>query len=66
MLHFASATANIGPFMEYPWRAPEKADSRVSPNPRIENGKVKVPTGPGFGLQFDPDFLKKAVKVETC
>jgi len=66
MLHFASATPNIGPFMEYPWRAPEKADSRVSPNPRIENGKVKVPTGPGFGLQFDPDFLKKAVKVETC
>ncbi len=66
ILQFASATPNIGPYMEYPWRAPEKANSRVSPNPRIENGKVKVPTGPGFGLQFDPDFLKKAVKVETC
>lgn len=65
MLHFASAIANIGPYMEYPWRAPEKAIPWCSPNPRLENGQVKVPTGPGWGLEFAPDFLQKAVKVEA-
>lgn len=66
MLHFASATPNVGDFMEYPWRAPEKASSWCSPDLRIENGKVKVPAGPGWGLEFAPDFLQKAVKLETC
>ena len=66
LLHFASATPNIGPFMEYPWRAPEKAESWYSPNLRIENGKVRVPVGPGLGLEFDPEFLKKAVRVGLC
>ena len=66
MLQFASATPNIGPYMEYPWRAPEKAQSWYTPNLRIENGKVKVPTGPGLGLEFDPAFLNKAAKVEAC
>ena len=26
---------------------------------RLENGKIKVPTGPGIGVDIDPDFVKK-------
>ena len=26
---------------------------------RVVNGKIKVPTGPGMGVNFDPDFVRK-------
>jgi len=26
---------------------------------KIVNGKIKVPTGPGMGVIFDPGFIKK-------
>lgn len=65
ILHFASAIPNIGPYMEFPWRAPHKSASWYSPNFVVQDGKVKVPTGPGLGVDCDPDFLKKAVKVQS-
>jgi L-alanine-DL-glutamate epimerase-like enolase superfamily enzyme len=60
ILHFASTTPNIGPFMEYVWRKPVNKESWYSPNFEIKDGVIPVPTGPGLGLEFDPDFLKKA------
>lgn len=64
ILQFASTTPNIGPFMEYVWRAPAKKESWYSPNFEIKNGVIQVPTGPGMGLEFDPDFLKKATNIK--
>lgn len=64
ILQFASTTANIGPFMEYVWRAPPKRESWYSPNFEIRNGVIQVPTGPGMGLEFDPDFLKRATQIK--
>jgi L-alanine-DL-glutamate epimerase-like enolase superfamily enzyme len=64
ILQFASTTPNIGPYMEYVWRAPAKKESWYSPNFEIRNGVIPVPTGPGMGLEFDPDFLKKATVVK--
>ncbi|MDD1443938.1 hypothetical protein MEO93_27070, partial [Dolichospermum sp. ST_sed3] len=26
---------------------------------KVLNGKIKVPTGPGMGVNIDPDFIKK-------
>ena len=66
ILHFASTTPNIGPFMEYVWRAPAKKESWYSPNFEIKNGAIQVPVGPGMGLEFDPDFLKKATNVKLA
>src|SRR5580658_10051085 len=66
ILQFASTTPNIGPFMEYVWRAPAKKESWYSPNFEIKNGMIQVPTGPGMGLEFDPDFLKKATSVSLA
>ncbi|MFB3829337.1 MAG: mandelate racemase/muconate lactonizing enzyme family protein [Bryobacteraceae bacterium] len=60
ILQFASAMPNIGPYMEYPHRGQPKAESWYRPNPVIENGAVKVPSGPGLGLEIDPEYLKKA------
>jgi L-alanine-DL-glutamate epimerase-like enolase superfamily enzyme len=63
-LQFAATTPNIGPFMEYVSRGPAKKESWYSPNFEIRNGVIPVPTGPGMGLEFDPDFLKSATVVK--
>ena len=26
--------------------------------PTVENGTMKVPTGPGLGIEIDPDFIE--------
>jgi len=64
ILQFASATPNIGPYMEYVWRAAPRKESWYSPNFEIKNGVIPTPTGPGLGLEFDPEFLKKATVVK--
>ena len=66
ILQFAATTPNIGPFMEYVWRAPAKKESWYSPNFEIKNGVIQVPTGPGMGLEFDPDYLKKATVIKLA
>jgi L-alanine-DL-glutamate epimerase-like enolase superfamily enzyme len=63
ILAFASAIPNIGPHMEYVWRAPAKKESWYTPNFEIVDGKVKVPEGPGLGLEYDPAFLKTLERV---
>jgi L-alanine-DL-glutamate epimerase-like enolase superfamily enzyme len=64
ILQFAATTSNIGPYMEYVWRKPPKKESWYSPNFDIKNGVIPVPTGPGMGLEFDPDFLKTAKVID--
>jgi L-alanine-DL-glutamate epimerase-like enolase superfamily enzyme len=63
ILQFAATTPNIGPYMEYVSRAPARKESWYAPNFEIKNGVIPVPTGPGMGLEFDPDYLKKATVV---
>jgi L-alanine-DL-glutamate epimerase-like enolase superfamily enzyme len=64
ILQFAATTPNVGPYMEYVWRAPARKESWFSPNFEIKNGVIPVPAGPGMGLEFDPDFLKKCAVVK--
>ena len=66
ILQFAAATPNIAPYMEYVWRAAPKKESWYTPNFAIRNGVIPVPTGPGLGLEFDPEFLNKAAVVKTA
>ncbi len=63
MLHFASAIPNIGPYMEFPWRNPPRPVSWYAPNFVVKDGYVEVPTGPGMGVRYDPEFVKKLVRV---
>jgi L-alanine-DL-glutamate epimerase-like enolase superfamily enzyme len=65
ILNFAATTPNIGPYMEYVWRAPQKPESWYTPNFEIRNGTIPLPSGPGLGLEFDPDFIKKATTVRV-
>ena len=50
ILQFAATTPNIGPYMEYVWRAPQKKETWFSPNFEIRNGVIPLPPGPGAGL----------------
>ena len=63
MVQFASCTQNATPFMEYPWRAPQKTPTWFKPDFKIVNGNLRVPTTPGMGLEIDPAYLQGATVV---
>jgi L-alanine-DL-glutamate epimerase-like enolase superfamily enzyme len=65
ILQFAAATPNIGPYMEFPHREIPKPVSWYTPNFMIQNGVVKVPQTPGLGVDFDPDYMKEAERVQA-
>jgi L-alanine-DL-glutamate epimerase-like enolase superfamily enzyme len=66
ILQFAATTPNIGPWMEYVSRQPPRNEPWYAPNFDIKDGVIPVPTGPGMGLEFDPDFLKTATPVKLA
>ena len=61
MMHFVSVLPNAGQYHEF------KGDNKELPlecktsSLLIEEGIIKVPTGPGSGVNVDPDYLKKYV-----
>lgn len=59
VVQFASFTPNIGPYMEFKGNATLPVACETS-SLKSENGMVKCPTGPGFGVKIDPDFVAKA------
>jgi L-alanine-DL-glutamate epimerase-like enolase superfamily enzyme len=65
ILQFASAIPNIGEMMEFPYRNKDENEPCQSPQFVIRNGVVKVPAGPGLGLEIDPKFLATALVVES-
>lgn len=63
LVHFASFTPNIGPYMEFKGNT-DLPVSCASSSLRCEGGMVRCPDGPGFGVEFAPDLLAKAVAVK--
>jgi L-alanine-DL-glutamate epimerase-like enolase superfamily enzyme len=62
--HFASCIDDPGPHQEF------KGESRIpvhceTSSLRCENGMVRVPSGPGYGVTIDPAFLAAAQPVTT-
>jgi L-alanine-DL-glutamate epimerase-like enolase superfamily enzyme len=64
VLHFASFIPNCGPHQEF------KGDNDKVPfvcstsSLKAINGKITVPTGPGLGIEIDPDFISSAKEVK--
>jgi L-alanine-DL-glutamate epimerase-like enolase superfamily enzyme len=63
-LHFAAAIPNAGPYVElsiepdadyYPWQT-----GLYEPRPQVVDGAVRVPDGPGWGIEVSPDWLSRA------
>jgi L-alanine-DL-glutamate epimerase-like enolase superfamily enzyme len=64
MLHFAAATPNFGGEIEWSWRSKPRPASWYSPNLDVAGGVVPLPAGPGFGIEYDAGYLKKAQRVQ--
>jgi L-alanine-DL-glutamate epimerase-like enolase superfamily enzyme len=62
--HFASFAPAHGPHQEYKGTDDLPVSSPTAPL-RAEKGHVRVPTGPGLGVVFDPGFLREARRVEA-
>ena len=63
--HFVSACANAGEHHEFKGLETNvKFECKTSPL-KVVDGKIKVPTGPGFGVDFDPAWVGRhqAVKL---
>ncbi len=64
-IQFVSAVPNAGEHHEFKGlKTNVRFECRTSPL-QVVNGKIKVPTGPGFGVDIDPDWVKKhqALKI---
>ncbi len=63
VVHFASFTPNIGPYMEFKGNTDLPVHCPTS-SLKPENGIVRCPDGPGFGVTIDPDFVKSCERVK--
>jgi L-alanine-DL-glutamate epimerase-like enolase superfamily enzyme len=59
MMHFVSVLPNALPYHEFKgFRTDVEYECKTSPLQSV-NGVVKVPTGPGSGVDLDPEFIRK-------
>lgn len=63
--HFASCAPNCGPHQEYKGEGDTTPVSCDTSSLKSENGMMKIPSGPGLGVKFDPEFISKAVAVSA-
>ena len=61
---FASCIPNPVPFTEFKGDSDIPATSETS-SLKCENGVVRVPSGPGFGITIDAAFVRESVRVTT-
>lgn len=60
MMHFVSAIPNAGKYHEFKGFSEDLPfESKTSFLSSSENGVLKVPTGPGLGIDIDPGFIRK-------
>jgi L-alanine-DL-glutamate epimerase-like enolase superfamily enzyme len=59
VLHFASVVPNSGPYQEYRGET-ISPETWYTPDFHIQNGAVAVPTGPGLGVEYDPEIWHEA------
>lgn len=63
IVQFASATGNIGPYMEFPWRGQHDNEPWFAPHFVVKDGAIAVPPNPGLGIEIDSKFLAKCERV---
>jgi L-alanine-DL-glutamate epimerase-like enolase superfamily enzyme len=64
-IHFTSIMPNAGAHHEFKgYRTHVPYECKTSPL-KIVNGRIKVPTGPGVGIDIDPEFVRKHEVVKA-
>lgn len=67
-LHLLAAIENPGPYLEFSIEPDEDYLWQVGmyePRPRVVDGYVRVPEGPGWGVEISPNWLERAERRET-
>jgi len=59
MMHFVSAVSNAGPFHEFKGFNKSIPLECSTSDLKSNDGVVTVPTGPGLGVEIDPEFIAK-------
>jgi L-alanine-DL-glutamate epimerase-like enolase superfamily enzyme len=59
MMHFVSAVPNAGPFHEFKGFNKELPYECKTSKLESDGGVVTVPSGPGLGIEIDPDYISK-------
>jgi L-alanine-DL-glutamate epimerase-like enolase superfamily enzyme len=59
MMHFVSAVPNAGPYHEFKGFNKEIPLECPTSSLGSEDGIIKVPTGPGLGVEIDPAYIKQ-------
>ena len=59
MMHFVSAVPNAGPYHEFKGFNNELPLESPTSDLQSHGGSVKVPSGPGLGVEIDPDYIRK-------
>lgn len=65
MMHFISTIPNAGPYHEFKGSNSEIPFECLTSTLTSENGVVTVPSGPGLGIEIDPDFINKHEPVKA-
>jgi L-alanine-DL-glutamate epimerase-like enolase superfamily enzyme len=58
-IHFVSAIPNAGPHHETHGLSTHVPFECPTSSLKIVDGEIKVPTGPGLGIDIDPEFIKR-------
>jgi L-alanine-DL-glutamate epimerase-like enolase superfamily enzyme len=64
MMHFISSISNARPYHEFKGYSKEIPFECKTSTLLSDEGNIKVPTGPGSGIDIDPDFIKKHEAVK--
>jgi len=63
VLHFASYVPNAGEHQEFKGTSSIPLECATS-DLKCHNGSIRVPSGPGFGITIDADYLRRAKTVQ--
>ncbi len=62
-IHFVSAVPNAGEHHEFKGLQTHVPFECPTSDLQVRNGRITVPTGPGFGVDFDPDWVSRHTPV---
>ena len=65
MMHFVSALPNAMPHHEFKGLGTHVQFSCKSSPLKVIDGKIKVPTDPGLGVEFNPEYVRKHQPVSA-
>jgi L-alanine-DL-glutamate epimerase-like enolase superfamily enzyme len=65
VLHFASYIPNVGDYQEYKGKTGNLDFTCPTSNLTVRDSHIRVPSGPGFGIEIDDNFIAAGTVLEA-